>query len=373
MTTAGGCGDTVRNITGCPVQGLAADELFDASPVVDRRGRPLLRQPRLGQPAAEAQVLDLGLRRPLQRARRSTASRSIGTIARGPRGVRGARRRRALLGAADRARDGRLHPEGGRERDPRRDHRASGRRISSTASRASRRASSSWSTTSARRGSASASRRGSGASSRTTRCRRSTSSPRTTSVCTHRSRRGSRTIGVPVHLGLDLGRPDDRDRRPRRAATAATSASRASRTSSSPAIPTGAVDEVIGRARRHRLPARRQPGARELDRLHRRAALQLLGRRDEDAPRRADRPPRRALRDGGSPTCGCTSTAAPTPARSTGSATSASRGRRRATRAECAGRPTTSSSAAASAPSRRSAARSSGASRPTSWTLPSRD
>jgi ferredoxin-nitrite reductase len=34
MTTAGGCGDTVRNITGCPVQGIAADELFDASPVV---------------------------------------------------------------------------------------------------------------------------------------------------------------------------------------------------------------------------------------------------------------------------------------------------------------------------------------------------
>ena len=69
VTTAGGCGDTVRNITGCPVQGIAADELFDASPIVDRRRRPLLRQPRLGEPAAEAQVLDLRLRRPLQRAR----------------------------------------------------------------------------------------------------------------------------------------------------------------------------------------------------------------------------------------------------------------------------------------------------------------
>ncbi len=34
ITTAGGCGDTVRNITGCPVQGIAADELFDASPIV---------------------------------------------------------------------------------------------------------------------------------------------------------------------------------------------------------------------------------------------------------------------------------------------------------------------------------------------------
>ena len=35
LTTAGGCGDTVRNITGCPVQGIAADELFDATPIVD--------------------------------------------------------------------------------------------------------------------------------------------------------------------------------------------------------------------------------------------------------------------------------------------------------------------------------------------------
>ena len=35
VTTAGGCGDTVRNITGCPVQGIAGDELFDATPVVD--------------------------------------------------------------------------------------------------------------------------------------------------------------------------------------------------------------------------------------------------------------------------------------------------------------------------------------------------
>ncbi len=35
ITTAGGCGDTVRNITGCPVQGLDAAELFDATPLVD--------------------------------------------------------------------------------------------------------------------------------------------------------------------------------------------------------------------------------------------------------------------------------------------------------------------------------------------------
>src|SRR5438132_3054197 len=35
ITTAGGCGDTVRNITDCPLQGLAHDELFDCTPVVE--------------------------------------------------------------------------------------------------------------------------------------------------------------------------------------------------------------------------------------------------------------------------------------------------------------------------------------------------
>jgi ferredoxin-nitrite reductase len=35
LTSAGACGDTVRNITGCPVAGIAHDELFDATPVVE--------------------------------------------------------------------------------------------------------------------------------------------------------------------------------------------------------------------------------------------------------------------------------------------------------------------------------------------------
>jgi ferredoxin-nitrite reductase len=34
ITSAGGCGDTVRNITGCPVAGLHAEELFDSTPVL---------------------------------------------------------------------------------------------------------------------------------------------------------------------------------------------------------------------------------------------------------------------------------------------------------------------------------------------------
>ena len=36
LTSAGACGDTVRNITGCPVAGLAHDELFDPTPMVEQ-------------------------------------------------------------------------------------------------------------------------------------------------------------------------------------------------------------------------------------------------------------------------------------------------------------------------------------------------
>ena len=34
LTSVGGCGDTVRNITGCPMAGLDAEELFDCRPVL---------------------------------------------------------------------------------------------------------------------------------------------------------------------------------------------------------------------------------------------------------------------------------------------------------------------------------------------------
>jgi sulfite reductase beta subunit-like hemoprotein len=39
LTSVGACGDTVRNITGCPLAGLAADELFDAGPVLEEAAR----------------------------------------------------------------------------------------------------------------------------------------------------------------------------------------------------------------------------------------------------------------------------------------------------------------------------------------------
>jgi sulfite reductase (ferredoxin) len=46
LTSAGGCGDAVRNITGCPVAGLAHDELFDAQPVVDEAAELFYGNPR---------------------------------------------------------------------------------------------------------------------------------------------------------------------------------------------------------------------------------------------------------------------------------------------------------------------------------------
>ena len=39
LTSAGACGDTVRNITGCPVGGLAHDELFDPTPVLEEAAK----------------------------------------------------------------------------------------------------------------------------------------------------------------------------------------------------------------------------------------------------------------------------------------------------------------------------------------------
>lgn len=39
LTSLGGCGDTVRAITGCPAVGVAHDELFDVTPVLDEAHR----------------------------------------------------------------------------------------------------------------------------------------------------------------------------------------------------------------------------------------------------------------------------------------------------------------------------------------------
>ena len=41
ITTLGACGDVTRNVTGCPVAGVDADELIDASPLVHEATRLL--------------------------------------------------------------------------------------------------------------------------------------------------------------------------------------------------------------------------------------------------------------------------------------------------------------------------------------------
>jgi sulfite reductase (ferredoxin) len=45
LTTIGTCGDVTRNITGCPVAGVDADELIDASPIVQALNRMLAGNP----------------------------------------------------------------------------------------------------------------------------------------------------------------------------------------------------------------------------------------------------------------------------------------------------------------------------------------
>ncbi len=45
MSTAGACGDNVRNITGCPVSGVAADELFDCREIVAEAAAFFLSRP----------------------------------------------------------------------------------------------------------------------------------------------------------------------------------------------------------------------------------------------------------------------------------------------------------------------------------------
>ena len=94
-------------------------------------------------------------------------------------------------------------------------------------------------------------------------------------------------VGVPSPRAR-LGRADDRRRRPRRELGGDVRVTRHQNFVVAN-VPDGRGRRRRLRAGRDRLPARRQPRARPLDRLHRRAALQLLRHGDEDAPRAADR------------------------------------------------------------------------------------
>ena len=63
------CGDTPRVILGCPLAGVAADEILDATPDDRRDPRALRRRPGVLEPAAQVQDLDQRLRRALHRSR----------------------------------------------------------------------------------------------------------------------------------------------------------------------------------------------------------------------------------------------------------------------------------------------------------------
>jgi len=69
VTSAGGCGDTVRNITGWPRVRYRRRRALRQHARRRQRDGDVLREPRVGEPAAQAQVLDRELPRPLQRAR----------------------------------------------------------------------------------------------------------------------------------------------------------------------------------------------------------------------------------------------------------------------------------------------------------------
>ena len=104
---------------------------------------------------------------------------------------------------------------------------------------------------------------------------------------------GVHSIGAPVHLGLISG-----DQMLAVADLAAAQGRDIRLTRQQNLIVTGVgdVEQRDRRARRDRLPGRREPPALERDRLHRRAALQLRRRRDEGTPRHADRAPRGPVR-----------------------------------------------------------------------------
>ena len=63
------CGDVPRNILGCPVAGISADEIIDASAVLRATEAVAAGQSRVHQPAAQVQDRDQRMSRPVHRAR----------------------------------------------------------------------------------------------------------------------------------------------------------------------------------------------------------------------------------------------------------------------------------------------------------------
>ena len=142
LTSAGACGDTVRNITGCPLGGLAHDELFDPTPVLEEAAEFFYGNPDYSDLPRKLKIAITACPDACAAPEINCIS-LIGAIRDGAGRVRRARGRRPLVGAADREGPRDL---GRRRRTPSRcwpRSSTSGAKTCAIASRASRRASSS--------------------------------------------------------------------------------------------------------------------------------------------------------------------------------------------------------------------------------------
>ena len=68
LSTTEACGDTPRVVLGCPLAGIDADEVIDATPQIDETTDALRGRPRLLQPAPQVQVGDERVHRAVHRA-----------------------------------------------------------------------------------------------------------------------------------------------------------------------------------------------------------------------------------------------------------------------------------------------------------------
>ena len=138
LTTAGACGDAVRNITGCPLTGLAHDELFDATPVLEEAAAFFYGNPDYSDLPRKHKITISACAHRCNAPEINCIS-LVGVAARRRARLRRHRRRRPLVGAAPRARPRRLRPAGrGDARAARAARRVEGR-PHATASRASSR------------------------------------------------------------------------------------------------------------------------------------------------------------------------------------------------------------------------------------------
>ena len=121
ITTAGGCGDTVRNITGSPVQGIDPLELFDCTDVIQQAADFFYGNPDFSN-LPRKHKYSIAATPDRDNAPEINCIALVGAAARGPGGLRRARRRRALVGAAHRTGAGRVRAQGRGRRGARRDH-----------------------------------------------------------------------------------------------------------------------------------------------------------------------------------------------------------------------------------------------------------